>query len=248
MGAYYEATLTANKKHTEDYVGKLTEGEPFRVNTHDVDSNGLKLMEHSYIGNSYVSHIMGLIEDNPTNVIWLCDYSEDETYTWDTVQEVETNEMEVKRLASRNHRENGFIINHTTNEYISLKTYKRLFAEHSNEWAINPLPILTNSEVGSMGGGDLHTEESLRGLWRNHLVSYSKSLGEFKSFKNVTKDVIIWEDKINFIKADEKVISELKEVVKTINETEKINMWDREGDITISKAYIIDLMRLANQL
>ena len=156
--------------------------------------------------------------------------------------------MEVKNLASRNHRVNGFIINHTTNEYISLKTYARLFAEHSNEWAISPLPILTNSEVGAMGGGDLSTEESLRGLWKNHLISYTKTLGEFKSFKNVTKDVIVWEDKINFIKADEKVISALKATVKEINETEKISMWDRDGDITISKAYLISLMQGVNSL
>jgi hypothetical protein len=194
MGAYYETALQANKQHKEVYVGKLTEGEYFRVNTHEIDSNGLKLMEHSYIGNSYVSHIMGLIEDNPTNIIWLCDYSEDKDFNWDTVEEVETNEMEVKKVATRTHRQSGFIINHTTQEYISLKTYKRLFAEHSNDWAISPLPILTNSEVGSSGGGDYHNENSLRGVWKNHLISYSKKLGNFKIFKNVTKDVIFLED------------------------------------------------------
>lgn len=196
MGAYYEGCLTANKKHTERYVGKLTIGEPFRVNTHDIKSsdgmgNGLKLMEHSYIGNSYVAHILSLIEDNPTNVIWLCDYTEDATYNWDTVAEVETNEMEYSK---RFRAESGFIINHTTNEYISISAYKRYFAKQSDDWAISPLPILTNSEGGSMGGGDLHQEESLRGLWYNHLISYTRKLGDFKKFKNVTADVVVVEN------------------------------------------------------
>jgi len=247
MGAYYEAVVTANKRHLEDYVGKLTLGEPFRVNTHDVDSNGLKLMEHSYIGNSYVSHILGLIEDNPSNVIWLCDYSEDEVYNWETVSEVDTNEMEVKRLASRNQRENGFIINHTTNEYISLKTYKRLFAEHSNEWATSPLPFLTNSEEGAMGGGDLRTDEPTRGLWKNHLISYTKSLGEFKGFKNVTKDVIVWENKIDFVKADGAMIETAKTLITNIKETKNVNVWGGE-DVTLTSQEFRELLQTINGL
>jgi len=243
--------MLANKKHTEVYGDKITLGEPFRVNTHDVDSNGLKLLEHSYIANSYISHILGLIEDNPTNVIWLCDYSESEDgknpYTWDTVQEVETNEMEVKRLASRNHRENGFIINHTTNEYISLKTYKRLFAEHSNEWATSPLPFLTNSEEGNMGGGDLRTDEPLRGLWKNHLISYTKTLGEFKSFKNVTKDVIVWENKVEFVKADKALVETAKTLITNIKENKNVDLWGG-GDVTLTSQEFRELLQTLNAL
>ena len=245
MGAYYEASLEANKKHTEVYVGKLTEGEYFRVNTHDIDGNGLKLMEHSYIGNSYVAHILSLIEDNPTNVIWLCDYSEDETYNWETVNEVETNKMEIK---SRFRGESGFIINHTTNEYISLKAYQTEFRKHSKEWATSPLPFLTNSEEGAMGGGDLRTDEPTRGLWKNHLISYSKSLGEFKSFKNITKDVIVWEDKRTFVDADEQIVESLKATTKEILDITKLNVWDREGEITIDKAYLVSLIQGVNNL
>lgn len=192
MGAYYAPTLTANKKHQEMYNDKLTIGEPFRVSSYDIGSNGAKLMEHSYIGNLLVAHTLRLIEDNPSNLIWLCDYSENETFNWETVTAVETNEME---YSTRFLGESGFIINHTTNEYISITAYKRHFAKQSNDWAISPLPILTNSEGGSSGGGDLHNDEQpLRGLWYNHLISYTRKLGDFKRFKNVTADVIIIED------------------------------------------------------
>jgi hypothetical protein len=247
MGAYYEAALTANKKHTEIYGDKISLGKPFRVNTHDVDSNGLKLMEHSYISNSYVSHILGLIEDNPTNVIWLCDYSENTKYNWETVAEVETTDDEVKSIASRNHRGNGFILNHTTNEYISLKSYKRLFAEHSTDWAINPLPILTNSETSSMGGGDYGTEDSLRGAWKNHLISYTKKLGKFSHFKNVTKDVIFWEKKVEFVKADKELIQTAKTLIADIKENKNVDLWGG-GDVTLTLNEFRALFQTINDL
>ena len=250
MGAYYEATLTANEGHTEVYGSKVTEGTPFRVSTYSFD-NGAKLMEHSYIENSYVDGILGLIEDNPTNVIWLCDYTENEEgknpYTWDTVNEVETTEKVAKQLQTKNHRSNGFIINHTTNEYISLKSYKKEFAKHSNEWATNPLPFLTNSETECMGGGDLRTEEPIRGLWKNHLISYTKSLGEFKGFKNVTKDVIVWEKKVEFVNADKEIIQTAKALVEDIKETKNVDLWGKE-DITLTSQEFRALLQTINQL
>lgn len=221
------------------------------MNTHDVDSTGLKILEHAFLGNSYVSHILGLIEDNPSNLIWLCDYTvlEDgkNAYTWKNVKEVDTNKMEVKALSSRNHRENGFIINHTTNEYISLKAYQTEFNKHSNDFAISPLPFLTNSENSSMGGGDLITNLPTRGLWKNHLISYSKNLGEFKDFKNVTKDVIVWDQKVDFVRADKEIIESTKTLITSLKESKNVDLWGSD-DVTLSAGEFRKLLHSINSL
>lgn len=41
-------------------------------------NNGLKLMEHSWVGNNFVSAIERLIFQNPTRIVWAGDYAEPE--------------------------------------------------------------------------------------------------------------------------------------------------------------------------
>lgn len=41
--------------------------------------SGMKLMEHSYFGNSFVSAVLSQIQNNPMRVAWIGDYSDDVT-------------------------------------------------------------------------------------------------------------------------------------------------------------------------
>lgn len=46
-----------------------------RVYSHNFD-NGLKLTEHSYVGNDFVNVVANDLVDNPANLYWVGDYAE----------------------------------------------------------------------------------------------------------------------------------------------------------------------------
>lgn len=64
MGQYYVPTIQS-----------LT-GEVKTLYSHDF-GNGLKLMEHSYIGNQFVNAALLLLSDKPSTKAWIGDYSKD---------------------------------------------------------------------------------------------------------------------------------------------------------------------------
>lgn len=64
MGQYYTPTFIAEN------------GSLRTIYSHDFD-NGLKLMEHSYIGNDFVNAALLLLEQSPLRVAWIGDYAND---------------------------------------------------------------------------------------------------------------------------------------------------------------------------
>ena len=50
-----------------------------RVYSHDF-GNGLKLTEHSYIGNKFVNVVANEIIDNPAQLYWIGDYAEERDF------------------------------------------------------------------------------------------------------------------------------------------------------------------------
>ncbi len=130
-------------------------------NPHDYD-NGLKLMEHSWIGNNYVGAMCIKIKDNPLRVVWFGDYSElddikghrnevalksaykisfgDNKYINDLSKETE--DMKI-----------GYLVNVDKNEYLSLYDY--CIRSSKDDWIVNPLPLLTAfPSANGRGGGD----------------------------------------------------------------------------------------------
>ena len=90
MGAYYEATI-----------------EKTRYCTHP-SNNGLKLMEHSYVGNDYVDSIMKLLLNTPRQLRWVCDYTDElDGYTWEETTENEELDGTDRLLGKY------YVINHT---------------------------------------------------------------------------------------------------------------------------------------
>ena len=63
MGQYYEAVLRTNN------------GEFIVLNPH-VFNEGAKLLEHSYINNSFVKRTIQLLTNNPMQLAWLGDYAD----------------------------------------------------------------------------------------------------------------------------------------------------------------------------
>lgn len=127
MGQYYMPTLIAK------------DGTISTLYSHDYD-NGLKLMEHSYIGNTFVSAVCTQIWKKPTKLAWIGDYSDDPwegPYT-ERISQEDFNELyrnvwgdERERfyiypkpcgyLTLKNRRR--YLVNHTTKEYVDLESY-----------------------------------------------------------------------------------------------------------------------------
>lgn len=127
MGQYYMPTLIAK------------DGTISTLYSHDYD-NGLKLMEHSYIGNTFVSAVCTQIWKKPTKLAWIGDYSDDPwegPYT-ERISQEDFNEL--YRNVWGDEREQFYIypkpygystlknrrrylVNHTTKEYVDLESY-----------------------------------------------------------------------------------------------------------------------------
>lgn len=179
MGAYYECTIE------ED-------GTKVRHCTHAVD-NGLKLMEHSYVGNSYVERMMRIIENNPAKIMWVCDYTDEEhPWSWDNTAEAT---RESTRAIKPMEEASYFVVNNDKKMFIDMAKYKELYEfDPEDKWPliIHPVPLLTNSEDGSMGGGDYHQEWSQRGAWAGDEL-YTTNEEPDDSYKDVTEDVLVYE-------------------------------------------------------
>jgi len=193
MGAYYQAVL----KYPEDdrWLG---------YSTWKFD-NGAKLMEHSYILNTYTNFITYKIYYKPAHLVWLCDYHEEEDFNWDTIPEGKIKKSEIKK--ARTALPCVLYVNLTRREYFSLKKILQIagkslmkikppfYAElhrYKNTYfttVIHPLPLLTNSETESAGGGDYYPDYKLRSHWAEDLIVALPDSAELLIKKYGFKDI-----------------------------------------------------------
>ena len=182
MGQYYHPTMI-------DDEGNIT-----WINTHAYD-NGLKLMEHSYIGNSVMNAVFSQIKDHPLRIAWMGDYSDGELgdpyehklmrtaflHIYSTVygEEQEKHLIQPEPMAFDLDTAGWYLVNHTQRQYISLDAYMsrnkweavwkdwRTGDTQEYEMCINPLSLLTACG-NDRGGGDYHAgfpDYNKVGLW-----------------------------------------------------------------------------------
>lgn len=128
--------------------------------------SGLKLMEHSWIGNRFVAEVEHFLVANPCRLVWAGDYADEESDGKTLYSKCYDNEdKEVKEgfNLSASNLEDMFVVNHTKGLY-----YKRPHSS-DDDWIVNPLPLLT-SEGNGRGGGDYHKEDPLVGSWARDLI------------------------------------------------------------------------------
>ena len=151
---------------------------------------GIKLMEHSWIGNEFVNAVYSKILSNPRRVAWIGDYSNDdyetckESYTrhlsfeefmkyYDDVWGEQEKKEKIlpscynsSDLNIVNHEtKNRFLVNHDQKEYLDLGCYIERCTVKEGNWAgycVNPLPLLTACGNGR-GGGDFHNSPNTVG-------------------------------------------------------------------------------------
>jgi hypothetical protein len=165
MGQYYYPIILAeNKKTVKAWMY-----------SHKYE-NGLKLMEHSWLGNKFVNAFESLIKDNPKRVVWAGDYADECKGLKTNLYQRCSESSEVFPRTTDEHAR--FVINHTKNEFVDTKK-----CPISNFWIdpetgvkdpfiVHPLPLLT-CEGNGRGGGDFRPENKYVGTWARDLVSVS---------------------------------------------------------------------------
>lgn len=158
------------------------------AHAHDF-TNGMKLMEHSYVGNALVGAIEYMIEDDPASVVWAGDYADNEENSNDNLffmADVENKGViEITPKYFQKEKKKGFeyimkmfintsyrtryIINHTKKEYVD----KTKLPIDNYGCSIHPLPLLT-AEGNQRGGGDYYgNSDNIVGSWARDYVSVS---------------------------------------------------------------------------
>lgn len=203
MGQYYYPTII------NGHIGEATVQYLY---SHDYD-NGLKLMEHSYIGNNFVNAVYSLIWRQPKVIAWIGDYSfpysdnKDEPYEqklpldvfsqlYDAVMDARKGQGDVQKIHPaplENNTENvkgRYLINHSQRQYIDMGEYAEAQSWFDGNpwdpWCIDPLPLLTACGNGR-GGGDYHDcypDYDKVGTWALNLLEYNDSFPE--TYEKVT--------------------------------------------------------------
>jgi hypothetical protein len=185
MGQYYTALVIDGDSNIKT------------LKPHQFD-NGAKLLEHSWIGNSFVNAVYTLIYNSPCKVAWIGDYSNhpyepnNDAYAkalsrskftelykivWEDNEgdSLHPKDFTEEQLSLMTVLTSGmYLINHSRNCYLELGTYIR-HAIDKDTRCINPLPLLTACGNGR-GGGDFHEGnigyESV-GIWAFDELEYS---------------------------------------------------------------------------
>jgi len=165
MGQYYKPVILGNNRKTvKEWMYSHEYG------------NGLKLMEHSWIGNKFVGTFEGIILNNPQRVVWAGDYAENcsgrktniysRCFDEDDKGKKSTKINPTKLLTTD---ESRYVINHTKKVYVD-----KLKVPIVDNYTIHPLPLLTCEGNGS-GGGDFYGTDTkgLIGKWARNIISVS---------------------------------------------------------------------------
>jgi len=208
MGQYYSALVIDENNNI-----KTLKPWPF--------DNGAKLMEHSWIGGSFMNAVYSMIHGNPCKVAWIGDYSDapyepkDDAYAkampldeflkfyemaWDESEEssLEPTDFSEKQLSLVNHATSGtYLINHSRKCYLELGAYiQRAIMKINlvNSWAIDPLSLLTACGNGR-GGGDFSKSnigyENI-GIWAFDKLEYSDKMPQ-----GYTEEVFLFKENRN---------------------------------------------------
>lgn len=185
MGQYYCATTIDKEGNLNVYSLQPT---IFRETGNFDYYNGIKLLEHSYVANSFTDFFSKLIYKNPLSIGWMGDYANSdfakdmvmkrnpdfriapEQYLdfYKAVWGDDAEHVDFKLCKHFNYR-NRYLVNHTKKCYFSMTS----FTDKKDEWIIYPVSLLTC--IGCFqGGGDYRSTDpdaELVGIWALDVIS-----------------------------------------------------------------------------
>lgn len=135
--------------------------------------NGAKLMEHSWIGNDFVSSVESLLIPGgkwyKESIVWGGDYADKESGTNETLYGMCTDKTKLKPKVKVDPTEYRYIVNHTKKLFVDKARVPGGRGEWTT-WKIHPLPLLT-AEGNNRGGGDYRGEDEIIGSWARNSIS-----------------------------------------------------------------------------
>ena len=148
-------------------------------------NNGLKLMEHSYLGNNFVSTFeFGLSPEGPhykSRVVWAGDYADKEPDQEKNLYQM-CDEYTMISPQVKETKMYRYIINHSKKQFVD----KTKVPKQEN-FTLHPLPLLT-CEGNGRGGGDYRGEPPLVGSWARDIISVEEVAPE--GFEELVFDLV----------------------------------------------------------
>ena len=166
------------------------------IYTHDIKSKykgrngnvfyageGLKLMEHSYIGNKVMNAVERLLipggDWHKSRLVWAGDYADHEegypkreSGNDNNIHTITDDEgTKIKPKIRKVNKKYKYLANHTKKVYIDLSN----IAEDDYGYKIHPLSILV-CEGNGRGGGDFRGDDSRVGMWARDIISLEESI------------------------------------------------------------------------
>lgn len=153
MGQYYKQAI--EQDGNLDIFDAQVSGEGW---------NGVKLMEHSWIGNSFMDAISERIHNKPANIVWCGDYANEPqdfvTIDWinyETIYPKAGREPQcLEALPERFDYSHKYLVNHTNKCYVDFDLYMSK-CKDKDGWILHPLSLLTAVGNGR-GGGDYYED------------------------------------------------------------------------------------------
>jgi hypothetical protein len=160
------------------------------VYSHDY-ANGLKLMEHSYVGNNFVAVVERLIAKGGEwfgdRIVWAGDYADPEPEhgeknLYDLVGENKINPPDPNLKGNPEFR---FMVDMDSKQFVDLEkvpvtdTYTDEKTGEVTKFFIHPIPLLT-CEGNGRGGGDYRGDDRRAriGMWARHRITVQNELPE----------------------------------------------------------------------
>jgi hypothetical protein len=139
--------------------------------THDY-GNGLKLLEHSYVGAGVIDAVMQLLATTwkGRRMVWAGDYADPERDTDNNLYALMTAERKITpRMGfSGDTSPRRYLLNHDRRTFVDIETAP----VDSFGVRLHPLPLLT-AEGNGRGGGDFHKADPRIGLWARQRLEAS---------------------------------------------------------------------------
>lgn len=166
--------------------------------SHDYD-NGLKLMEHSYIGNNFMNVIELLLSPEGSwykaPLVWAGDYADEGNFLPGIASDVDrqnytlyeycykfgkrirpfvnTNENEEERYDQTKNKNLRYLCNWSCRDYVDLQDVAHRNRSPFSDLIIHPLSLLT-SDGNGRGGGDFTGTNSYVGAWAGDSISMER--------------------------------------------------------------------------
>ena len=140
-------------------------------------NSGMKLMEHSYLGDEFVSTFEWELTPAgrfyKSRVVWAGDYADNEANTTENLYSI-SKSCKASELGAGEEIKTTihypFLVNHTTRQFVN----KFKVPKNRSGYQIHPLPLLT-CEGNGRGGGDFYGESPLIGSWARDVISAEKT-------------------------------------------------------------------------